>query len=127
MFQGKALVVKGACSECRDGAGAIAVQEIPTLNHKILDLCRYRQPGGLCSRFYQYQGVADPSSGLETHHTVEAAPLVTLWPAQDVLGLARTEAPEILRRLGHDVGVQKYLDTAERLACVIAVSSMFRC
>ncbi len=48
---------------------------------------------------------------------MELAPLIPLRPPQMVLRLARTELPEVLRRLGHHICKELELDAPQLLAC----------
>lgn len=86
VFPLKVLVRKGLRAVDTRRARAVAVDEVATLAHEIFD------------------------------NPMEFTPLVPLRPAQMILRLPRAKLPEILRRLGHDVGEELELDAPQWLS-----------
>jgi hypothetical protein len=103
VFIGK---VPGAIDAGR--ASTIAIEEITSLDHKILDL------------FSAVSGrVADERQGRQvscTYHTMKLASLVALRRATRVLCFSGTELPEILSSSGSDMGKELNFDTAQGFA-----------
>lgn len=49
---------------------------------------------------------------------MKLAPLIALRPPQMILRFPRAKLPEVLRRLGYDIGEEFELDSAQWFACL---------
>ena len=98
MLESEVLIGKGLGAINGSTPCTVAIQEVPTLDHEVVDLTKLLDHSSL------------HLSG--TYHAMKFAALIALWPTLSVLGLSCTKLTEVLCRLGCDIGEELHLDSS---------------
>lgn len=105
MLQLEVLIRKSFGAVDAGTTGAIAVEEISTLNHELSDL--------RAIRFHNPQHSAERNRRFLTYNSVKFAAFVALRPSLGILVLASAVLAKIFCGFGSDVGEELHLDSPQ--------------